>query len=192
MTTTEPSLRDRRRQETTTLIAEAAVDLALDRGWADVTVDDIAARAGISRRTFFNYFPSKDEALFHLAMTWQPELLAQFAASTGPVLDALEVLVLAQTGSSAPDRERGRRIMGLVGTSPELLPGLLSRLALGEVDLARAVAEREGLGGLESQVLAGTVGTVVRVASSAWLCGDQPDPATAVRAAFAALRSLTT
>ncbi len=104
----------------------AALDLAVERGWDQVTVDDVAARAGISRRTFFNYFSTKDEALFHDAMAWRPGALEAFTASSAPLLDALEELFATQAAQDTPDRDRALRVMRLVDGSPELLPGLLA------------------------------------------------------------------
>lgn len=52
-------LRERRRRQTSADIRDAAVRLTLERGFDKVTVDEICAEAGISTRTFFNYFPNK-------------------------------------------------------------------------------------------------------------------------------------
>jgi len=46
------------------MLAEAASDLFLERGYHHTSVDDIASRAGVSRATFFNYFPAKADVLF--------------------------------------------------------------------------------------------------------------------------------
>ena len=45
-------------------LTEAALDLYLERGYDDVTVADIAERAGLTRRSYFRYFPDKREVLF--------------------------------------------------------------------------------------------------------------------------------
>jgi len=185
-----PSLRVRRRQETTTTIAEAALDLALQRGWRDVTVDDVAEAAGVSRRTFFNYFPTKDEALLHLATTWDAALLEAFARSTGPVLNALEALVVAQAEQGLHDRARGLQVVRLVESTPELLPGLLARFATVERDLAVALRAR-GTDPVQADVLAACVSAVLRVATTTWLTGStDPDPVATLRRAFGALRTL--
>ncbi|MGW7269265.1 TetR family transcriptional regulator [Streptomyces sp. NPDC054864] len=46
------------------VLATAAFQLFLERGFEQTTVDDIVARAGVGRRSFFRYFPSKEDAVF--------------------------------------------------------------------------------------------------------------------------------
>jgi AcrR family transcriptional regulator len=58
------SAREASRLATWRALREATVRLVTERGFAAVTVDDVAAAAGTSRRTFFNYFPTKTAALF--------------------------------------------------------------------------------------------------------------------------------
>ena len=56
-------LRERKRRQTLQRIAEVGLSLFLRKGYEATTLDEIAAAAGISRRTFFYYFKSKDEVL---------------------------------------------------------------------------------------------------------------------------------
>ena len=58
--TNQMGLRERRRRQTSADIRDAAVRLASDRGFDKVTIEEICAEAGISTRTFFNYFPTKE------------------------------------------------------------------------------------------------------------------------------------
>ena len=60
---TEPSLRERKKNATGRELALAALDLVLERGLAETTVEDIADRVGYSRRTFANHFSCKQEAV---------------------------------------------------------------------------------------------------------------------------------
>ena len=61
-------LRERKRQQTRQALISAATRLFEDKGYDETTVAEIAAAAGVSTKTFFNYFASKDEVLFpHLS-----------------------------------------------------------------------------------------------------------------------------
>lgn len=62
----EEGLRARKRRETLGRITDAGIRLFLHRGYEATTLDDIAAAAAISRRTFFHYFKSKDDILISL------------------------------------------------------------------------------------------------------------------------------
>ncbi|GAC78809.1 TetR/AcrR family transcriptional regulator [Gordonia malaquae] len=63
MQETHGGLRERQRAETLQRIHDAAIDLVRDEGFTAATVANIADRAGVSRRTFFNYFPTKEDAV---------------------------------------------------------------------------------------------------------------------------------
>lgn len=65
---TEPGLREAKRRATAHALAQAAYDLALTEGVDGFTIDDVATRAGYSRRTFANHFACKEEAITALAL----------------------------------------------------------------------------------------------------------------------------
>jgi AcrR family transcriptional regulator len=84
-------LRERKRRDTFQRIAQTGLELFIAKGYEVTTLDDIAAASGISRRTFFHYFKSKDEIL----LAWQSGLadsirdfILEAAADQSP-LDAL-------------------------------------------------------------------------------------------------------
>jgi len=63
---TSEGLRERKRRETAQRIKEIGIRLFMERGYAATTLEDIAAEAGISRRTFFYYYKSKDDILLSM------------------------------------------------------------------------------------------------------------------------------
>jgi AcrR family transcriptional regulator len=68
-----PTLRERNKARARAEIAEAALQLFIERGFEGVTVEDIVSAAGVSRRTFFRYFETKEDAL----LADYPELYAR-------------------------------------------------------------------------------------------------------------------
>jgi AcrR family transcriptional regulator len=90
MSVTE-GLRERKKAETRRAMSSAALRLALEHGPDGVTIEAIAEAAGVSPRTFFNYFASKDDAIVGVAPAEASELLRHLVdqpADASP-LDAL-------------------------------------------------------------------------------------------------------
>lgn len=65
-----PTLIERRHEQTRTAIADAAVALFIEHGFVETTMDDIAHAAGVSRRTAYRHFPSKDDLVFEQPRRW--------------------------------------------------------------------------------------------------------------------------
>lgn len=97
------ALRARRRDE----LFEHAVDLIRERGFDACSVDDIAAHAGISRRSFFNYFPTKNALLVHLHQEITRRVLAALAAEEGAPLARVRSALL----QFAPELERDHLLL---------------------------------------------------------------------------------
>jgi AcrR family transcriptional regulator len=100
------SLRERKKRDTRELIAEAAYEIVRERGADSLTADAIAERAGVSRRTFFNYFPTVESALVPVVAGFLEHIDEQLAATevTGPLMAALARLV--REGEELPMIER--------------------------------------------------------------------------------------
>lgn len=140
------SLRERNRRETWNSLHEAAAALTYDDGPALVTVDAIAARAGVSTRTFFNYFATKDDAILGFREpTLSDEAVAAFRASETDLLERTARLIVAAFRSSTlPEHVDGRRI-ALVRRYPELRARLDAHAATIEALVAPFIADELGV-----------------------------------------------
>src|SRR5947209_13197856 len=98
--TTEPGLRERKKQRTRQLIAESARRLFAERGFEAVPVTGIARAAEVSEATVFNYFPTKEDLVYWRLGTFEDELLATIRdRDTGEsALSAFRRFILAQRG----------------------------------------------------------------------------------------------
>ncbi|WFR67160.1 TetR family transcriptional regulator [Curtobacterium flaccumfaciens] len=132
-------LRERKKQQTRQAIHEAALDLVTERGLAGVTVEEICAAAGVSPRTFFNYFPSKGNAALGLPATTIPDGAREaFLASGDSLVSALCDLV-AQTVNLPADRDR---MKALVQARPEMVPTMLQWMAEARLSVYEVASER--------------------------------------------------
>lgn len=114
-------LRERQRLEVTAAIHDAAAELLLDNGWTATTTDMIAAKAGISSRTFFNHFATKEDAALGLRQLHVPDDAHNaFLASDADLLERAVMLTMSVLRTMTPDDGLDRRRATLVRTVPEL------------------------------------------------------------------------
>lgn len=74
------AIAERKRRAVRGELSEAALPLLVERGFESVTIDDLARVAGVSRRTFFRYFSSKDDMVFAFLDQWAVRLAADIVA----------------------------------------------------------------------------------------------------------------
>jgi AcrR family transcriptional regulator len=179
VTDTRPGegLRERHRRLTAAEIEEAALRMFAERGFDAVPVDDIAIAAGISRRTFFRYFSSKEDVLFHENTQRQVELAEALSARPAgePVLTALRHAILSMVSDFEQERERLLRRLRIIYGSPALQAGALGRQQSWEQAVSELVAQRLGVDpvvDLRPGVVASTTLAAVRVAIGMWLAGE--------------------
>lgn len=163
-------LRERKKQATRDALRLAALRLAALRGWDQVRVEDIAAEAGVSTRTFSNYFASKEEAFLATAYERAARVEAALAARPAdePLWPALTAAIVDGFAMDDIDLRQARRI-ALIST---LAGEQLKAYAVIERTLAQAVARRIG-GDAEHDIyprlVAGAVMSATRVAFGHWL-----------------------
>ncbi|GHB82946.1 TetR family transcriptional regulator [Streptomyces umbrinus] len=196
-------LRDRRRRQTWREIHGAALRLAQEHGYDKVTVDMISAEAGVSPRTFFNYFPNKEAAVLPGPAELAPALAAEFATSgdTHPrdVLADLTRLLVRDLTDNPPQREEMHAVFALTRSHPALLAALLAGFDGFQRSIAEAVAQRLGQRSEDEvpTLIAALVLTAVRTGLERWASmeppGDEDDsPVPYVERSMELLRTLLT
>jgi AcrR family transcriptional regulator len=161
--------RERRRTGTRRALEDAALRRFAQDGYDATSVDSIAAAAGVSSRTFFRYFATKDEVLDMGRDTREEEVRAAVLAAVGDGPALVRCGVLALAAGLAGDRERVGLRRRAVATSPVLRGRLLDTLVSWERTLSTALAER---GVPDADLLAAVGVAVFRVAVTRWLDED--------------------
>jgi AcrR family transcriptional regulator len=167
-------LRERKKLATRLALHEAALRLVAEHGLDGVSIDDIAARADVSPRTFFNYFASKDDAVVGLdpsAPARQAEAFAARPASESAV-EALRAVAREQATEMAQDPELWPLRLEVIETHPVLIGRLAAAFGESERVLAAAVADRTGTRAdvdLFPMLLAGVAAAAMRTSLHRWL-----------------------
>ena len=143
------SRRDANKLRTTKTLRDAAFELFLANGYDATTADQIAAKAGVSTRTFFRYFETKDEVIFRGQRFWSEstaDLIRKQPDDLSPMDAMCETLVVLAKGVSREQlirferiiatsvALRGRQVMQQVENSGLIAEGLAARQGLGEPD----------------------------------------------------------
>jgi AcrR family transcriptional regulator len=145
----EPSgLRERKKQRTHQAISDAAIGLFLHRGFADVSVTEVAEAAEVSKRTVFKYFPTKEDLVLHRIADHEEESarVVRYREPGQSPLDALLAHFVAGlwngdaiTGIS--DNPQVTGVYELVTNTQALAERLLRYAARSEAALTTALAE---------------------------------------------------
>ncbi|MGW1475555.1 TetR/AcrR family transcriptional regulator [Streptomyces olivaceus] len=176
-------LREQKKRATRAALAEAAVHLAAEHGAEKVTVEAISAAAGVSVRTFFNYFDSRDDAFVVIdedAGARMRRAVLDAPAELSP-LEVLREAMAAELAEVEQQHELWRLHAEVLHASPHLLARGLGAHMAAEADLAAAIAERlrgadraggaDGAGpraGLYPRLLAAVAGAAVRTSVDHW------------------------
>lgn len=144
--TTEPvGLRERKRLATRRTIQLAVLALIAEKGFEKVTVEDISARADVSSRTFFNYFPSKDAAAIGDAPNLPDESHQQAFVDAGPGSDlimGLARLLVHAVEEQAGDVEMLQERRRLLKEYPQLFSMRMATMRVFEEQITALISRR--------------------------------------------------
>jgi mycofactocin system transcriptional regulator len=172
-------------------LEEAALRLFASVGYDETTVEDIAAAAGVSRRTFFRYFESKAAVLWGDFDAEVASLRSAFAAVTSdvPLMVAIRSVVVGVNHYRAADVPELRMRMHLIGSHPELAAEALRHYDAWEREVAAFAASRLGVAEDElfPLAIARTTLAAARAAFERWAVLGDADLPVYLDAALAAL-----
>ncbi len=180
--TADVGLRERKKERTREALEAAALDLFERKGFDHTTVDEIVDACDVSRRTFFRYFSSKEEAFAgdHAEKTALfAQLLAERPAGE-PVLASVRVVILGFCGQLGADKEAALRRMRIAATSHDLhqlemesydarLDGLVDAL------VARGGEPLDDDLKLQVRLVLGAAIVVMRSVAERWMANDGRD-----------------
>ena len=146
MTGSATSLRELKKVETTHRITLCAQRLTDERGLDGFTMEDLAEAAEVSRRTLFNYFPGKVDAVLGAHPELPDEALATFRAGGphGNVVDDVAELARIALAVKDPDRESLELGLRVLRSEPRLLAAAHERFEAVTDEFAALLVEREG------------------------------------------------
>src|SRR5262245_920549 len=165
-------LRERKRTRTRLAIQAEAISLFAEKGYENTTVEDIAYAAAISPRTFFRYFPSKEDVV--LWDEYDPvldDLVAARPAGESAALTARAVMVEALGGIYRRDRAELLTRVRLLTTVPELRARLLENQS-GAAKFGSMLASQRGADELEARVVIAALGAIIVAALDEWQRDD--------------------
>ena len=175
-------------------LAKAAMTLYAEQGFEQTTVAEIAARAGLTERTFFRHFADKREVLFY-GMEMMRDLLVHAVADAPDSATAIDAVGTAFEAAGAMLQENPERVRlrdAIVSSNAELRERELIKLAAFASAVAGALRDR-GIPEPAASVAAETGAAVFKVAFARWVSEPgQPDLPGIFRELMAELRGALT
>jgi AcrR family transcriptional regulator len=184
------TLRDRTRRAVRAEIAETAVALFAERGFDETTVEDIARAVGMTKRSFFRYFPTKEDAVFAGTETLVEQVVADLEARPAgedpweclhQVLHRWQERIHASGAVLAGER--------LIQSTPALRARLHQKRELWRRAARDVLVSRGGLDDFSADLLANAAAAVLDSVEREWVRTDgRADRAELLERGFAVLR----
>lgn len=170
MLTLVTGLRERKKEATRKALREAALRLAVERGPDQVRVEDIAEAAGVSPRTYNNYFASREHAIVAAVTADRDTRIAAALAARPAGVRLADAVVEAVVEQYTNTGEREQEALLLITNRTALRDAFLDSTAGIERSLTAVIAERIGDARAHTaRVLAASVAAAVRIALEGWL-----------------------
>lgn len=165
-----------RRYATAKRIQTAAIQLALQDGLTNITTESIAHAAGVSARTFFNYYPYKEAAIMGPPSNYPVDSAEAFVQSNGRLIDDLDRLITAHLSRFLNERETLSHVLRLSETDPKL-EALRNRLVLSRRNQMSELLRRRfpTENGRMLDILAGAIVAATNAATQDWALGRRED-----------------
>ncbi len=177
VTTDRPSLRERKKQATHAALRAAALRLALEHGPDNVRVDDIAEAAGVSPRTYNNYFSSREQAIVAAVTAQRASQVAAAVLARPAEVSLADAVIDAIVGQYADQGDHAPEALLMIAASPALRACYVDTVTTIENPLAEAITERcPHVDRLTAQVLSAGLGAAAKVALRQWLQAAEVAP----------------
>ncbi len=175
----ETGLRERKKERTRQDLVRSALRLFADRGFDQVTVEELAAECEVSPRTFFRYFASKEDVLFAQGDRSLVQLLETLRGEPAdvPALEALREAVRTLAENYEEDREAVILRHRIMSATPALRTRAAERQQGWEaavIDQLRVSGQTHGMDELDIRLVVAAATTALRVAVTVWV-GDTTD-----------------
>lgn len=165
-----------RRYRTAKKIQSTAIELAVRDGLANVTTEAISRHAGISTRTFFNYYPYKEAALMGPPPDYPLDASEVFVSGKGRLIDDLCVLITAHLTRYLGEREMIGQLLALSDSDPKL-EALRNSAMLARRAQMRTLLHSRLPGSDERiiEILAAAIIAATHAATKDWVSGTRMD-----------------
>lgn len=186
------SLRERRRKRTADTIRRAAIELAFEHGLENVTTEMISDRAGISARTFFNYFSYKEMVFVPPTLDFSTEVFEKFIQAKNPLIDDVQMLFLCEIEEIDADRRFVLKLHEISLKNPKIMTLRMSAFHETEQKFADLISARfKGeLDDVNAQHIAAMVMASIRVGFESWMRDDKGTLSDSVTGRLKAMKDL--
>lgn len=192
------SLRERKSLATSSSLTAVSRRLTTARGLSGFTIDEVCSEVGISRRTFFNYFPSKEDAVIGGDSEEDYGRVAEAFLARGrsgwpAVIDDLVSLIIEHFDAAGVDANGHAEFVAALEAEPKLLVRFIGVSRERERALAELIASREGVAVDDGRALAvvNVLSTLIRVSADQLIAPDNDrDFSTILLASLAAFRAV--